>query len=79
MLEEFEEKNRKRMNNMRAVMDYAMGVLVILAGIFFLLRDKLNLELNEVYKPNWVDQVFGGVCILYGGWRIYRGFKKQYD
>ncbi len=79
MLEDFEKKNQQRMNRMRAVMDYAMGLIVILAGIFFLVREKLDLAMNEAYKPNWVDKAFGAACLLYGAWRMYRGYKKQYN
>jgi hypothetical protein len=79
MLEEFEKKNRQRLYNMRAMLDYGMGIIVIGAGIFFLIRHRLDLALNEVYKPNWVDTLFGIACLFYGAWRIYRGYKKKYD
>jgi threonine/homoserine/homoserine lactone efflux protein len=78
MLEEYEKKRRKQVSSMRSIMDYAMGIVIIGLGLFFFFRDKLKLEFNESYPPNYMDKVLGGICLLYGGWRIYRGYKKNY-
>jgi sulfite exporter TauE/SafE len=78
MLEEFEKKRQKQVSSMRAIMDYAMGVIIIILGVLFFFRDQFDFSLNETYKPNAWDKVFGGICVLYGAWRIYRGYKKNY-
>ncbi|MBC7947683.1 MAG: hypothetical protein H7Y42_07370 [Chitinophagaceae bacterium] len=78
MLEEYEKKRRKQVSSMRAIMDYAMGVVIFLLGLFFFLRDRVKLEVNESFPPNYMDKIFGGICIIYGAWRIYRGYKKNY-
>ena len=78
MIEEYEKQKRKQIGSMRALMDYAIGVLITAAGIFFLVRGKFKLQFNESFPPNYMDKIFGVICILYGSWRIYRGYKKNY-
>lgn len=79
MFEEYENKKRKQISLMRSLLDYGMGVLIILAGIFFFFRAKFDIgDFNENYPPDTIDKVFGGICILYGLWRVYRGYKKNY-
>ncbi|HUM65050.1 MAG TPA: hypothetical protein PLV32_04370 [Chitinophagaceae bacterium] len=74
MLEEYEKQKRKQIAIRKALMDYSIGVLIVVAGIFFLVRDRFKLE----FPPNDIDKIFGGICILYGAWRFYRGYKKNY-
>ncbi|HEY6503753.1 MAG TPA: hypothetical protein VIZ28_07265 [Chitinophagaceae bacterium] len=78
MLEEFEKKRQKQVSSMRGMMDYAMGVIIIILGVMFFFRDQFDLPINDRYKPNAWDKVFGIICALYGTWRIYRGYKKKY-
>ncbi|MBL7744003.1 MAG: hypothetical protein JNN00_11060 [Chitinophagaceae bacterium] len=78
MIEEYERKRKKQVSSMRSIMDYAMGVVIVILGCFFFFRDQFKLDFNESFPPNYLDKVFGGICVLYGGWRIYRGYKKNY-
>ena len=79
MLEEYEKQKRKRLATMRSIMDFGMGFLIFILGLFFFFRNKLgNISLNEKFPPDNVDKLSGAICLLYGGWRIYRGFKKKY-
>lgn len=78
MIEEYENQKRKRLALRRSLMDYAIGTLITLAGIFFLVRHMFNIQFNERFPPNDMDKIFGAICLLYGGWRIYRGYKKNY-
>lgn len=78
MIEEYEKQKRKQIIIRRALMDYSIGALILCAGIFFLVRDRFDLQFNENFPPNDIDKVFGAICIVYGGWRIYRGYKKNY-
>ncbi len=77
MLEEYENKKRKQVTQMRAVMDYGMGLLIVLAGLFFLFHEKLHIPIGNDSSTGF-EKYFGGLCLLYGGWRIYRGYKKNY-
>ncbi len=80
MFEEYEKKKRKQISGMKSLLDYGMGLIILLMGLFFLFRSKLgNMPLNErLGKPDSLEKVFGVFCILYGAWRIYRGYRKNY-
>jgi hypothetical protein len=78
MLEEYEKQKRKQIIIRRALMDYVVGGLIVCAGIFFLIRDRFDLQFNENFPPNDIDKIFGVICLLYGSWRMYRGYKKNY-
>ncbi|HKZ65626.1 MAG TPA: hypothetical protein VJ111_04690 [Chitinophagaceae bacterium] len=78
MIDEYENQKRQRLALRKSVMDYAIGILITLTGIFFLIRQMFNMEFNKKFPPNDMDKIFGAICLLYGGWRIYRGYKKNY-
>jgi hypothetical protein len=59
----------------RAVLDFGMGVIIFGFGILFLLAPKLGLQLSI---DNLYRYMFSGLCLLYGGFRIYRGSRKNY-
>ncbi len=80
-LEEFEKEElnerEKGYVRMRSIMDYGMGVLWIGMGVFIIFIKKFSLDLAERYDST-LFKVFGAVCLIYGAFRIYRGFKKKY-
>jgi len=78
MLEEYEKKRKKQVSSMRSILDYGIGVLIAILGLFLFFRNYLNISFNEQFPPDIWDKVFGGVCVIYGSWRIYRGYKKNY-
>jgi len=78
MIEEYENQKRKRLALRRSLADYVVGVIIVCVGTFFLLRHLIKLDFNENFPPNYMDKIFGVICLLYGGWRIYRGYKKNY-
>ena len=79
MLEEYEKKKRKQVAQMKSLMDYGMGLLILAAGAFFFFRSKFGkIPLNERFPPDQIDNIFGAICLVYGAWRIYRGYKKNY-
>lgn len=78
MIEEYEKQKRKRLALRRSLADYVVGAIIVFVGAFFLLRHLLKLDFNENFPPNNMDKLFGVICLLYGGWRIYRGYKKNY-
>ena len=62
---------------MRSIMDYGMGTLWLSMGIFL----AFNNHFDTIYRERLDDpafRIFGGVCVLYGLFRIYRGYKKNY-
>jgi hypothetical protein len=45
-----------------------------MSGLMFFAR---KVGLDTVFSEPF-NYIFGGVCLLYGGFRIYRGIKKNY-
>ena len=79
MLEEYERKRKKQVNLMRSMMDYTMGLIIILIGVFFFFLRTKDISVNQYLgKPDTLDKVLGVMCLLYGSWRIYRGYQKEY-
>ncbi|HUM97839.1 MAG TPA: hypothetical protein PK275_08270 [Chitinophagaceae bacterium] len=79
MLEEYEKKRKKQVNLMRSMMDYTMGLIIIIIGVFFFFLRTKEISVNQYLgKPDMLDKVLGAMCLLYGAWRIYRGYQKKY-
>lgn len=77
MIEEFQEQQRRKVSRARSLMDFTMGGILVLAGIFFIVYRYVGIKLGK-YEPKDLDFVIGAVFILYGIWRMYRGYKKDY-
>jgi hypothetical protein len=79
-LEEFEKKEPGRREKgyagMRSIMDYGMGLLIAAMGVFFMFSAKISPEFPQFDDP-WIKGL-GGVAVIYGIFRIYRGYKKIY-
>ncbi len=75
MQNEAPDRRTKAYLLMRSIMDYGMGFLIFSLGIFFIFSKQLgfSFEIDSFYR-----YFFAGLCILYGGWRVYRGYKKNY-
>jgi threonine/homoserine/homoserine lactone efflux protein len=79
MFEEYEKKRRKQLSMMRSVLDYGMGLIFILIGLFFFFRNRTHTSINDFLQPpNVLDKIFGVIFLIYGSWRVYRGYKKKY-
>ncbi len=76
--EEYEQQRNKQVSKMRSILDYSMGLIIIAIGVFLFFRSELTLSLNKKFVPDNWDKVYGVVAFMYGIWRIYRGYKKNY-
>ncbi|MEP7141262.1 MAG: hypothetical protein ABI707_00265 [Ferruginibacter sp.] len=80
-LEEFEKEQlserEKGFIRMRSITNYGMGVFMILVGCFFMFPVKLTEVYINRYDPVLI-KAFAVVCWVYGAFRIYRGYKKNY-
>jgi threonine/homoserine/homoserine lactone efflux protein len=77
MIEEYDQQRKKQVSRMRSITDYVMGILFISIGIYFLIYEKLGINIFR-REPSPVDYLIGSLFIVYGGWRLYRGYKKNY-
>lgn len=80
-LEEFERdpmsERRKGLVQMRSITNYGMGIFIIVVGCFFMFPNKYTVEFLNKYDPALV-KVFAVICWIYGIFRVYRGYKKNY-
>ncbi len=80
-LEEFEKEQlserEKGMVRMRSMTNYVMGIFLILAGSFFMFPFKSTQKYIDQYDPT-VIKIFAVICWIYGAFRIYRGYRKNY-
>ena len=77
MQEDYREKNKKRFDVLQSIRHFTMAIMFVAMGLLFFLADKFNilqlLEFDKLFR-----YFFGGICLLYGGFRLYRGIKKDY-
>lgn len=73
---DIQERNRKSKGyvQFRKIFDIAMGLLYISCGVLVLLARKLGFSF-QVETSLAFFWALGGLFILYGIFRIYRGFK----
>jgi len=66
---------RRRYELRRSIQDYGIGGIWFGFGVFLLVAPKLGftLAIDDFFR-----YAFSGIWLLYGGWRIYRGYKKNY-
>jgi hypothetical protein len=77
-LKDYQENHRNKTIKIRSFMDMFMGGLFVLIGLYFLTYVKLNINVLMREPSPLLDTVIGVVFILYGAWRIRRGYKKDY-
>jgi len=70
------DRKQKTYVLLRSIRDYAMGIFLIGIGLFFFFSMKIiNTQVIE-------DPILRYMCLiiflLYGGFRAYRGYAKQY-
>ena len=79
MFEEYERKKRKQISMMKSVLDYGMGLVFIIIGLFFFFRNRIHTSINDYLRPpDALDKILAVIFLIYGSWRIYRGYQKKY-
>ena len=79
MFEEYEKKKRKQLALMKSLVDYGMGLIFIMIGLFFFFRNRIHTSVNDYLRaPDALDKILGVIFLIYGSWRIYRGYQKKY-
>lgn len=77
MNEEYSSKGKTALNILQSVRHIAMALLFLAMGIMMFFAEKFEIEqlltFDKVFR-----YIFGSVCVLYGVFRLYRAFKKEY-
>jgi hypothetical protein len=77
MLEEYQKEHRRKLARTRSIVDWIMGAILFVGGVFFIVYRFIGIRIMD-RKPEDIDFLIGGLFILYGIWRMYRGYKKDY-
>jgi len=82
MERDYRDSQRNGYVQMRSVVDFTMAGLILAIGLVMLLGDKFGIKpLNDLLQQR-VDStmryLFGTLCVIYGGFRLYRAIKKDY-
>ena len=78
-LEEFEntpDRKTKRYLLMRSITDLGMGFIYIGVGSIIIFGKQFNFS-ND-FTASTPAKIFAVLVIIYGAWRLYRGFKRKY-
>lgn len=80
-LEEFEKEQiterQRGISQMRSISNYGMGIFLIIAGCFFMFPTKYTANFLNNYDATLI-KIFAVICWIYGGFRVYRGYQKNY-
>lgn len=77
MQESFRDRQQKSYTLMRMSYDLVMAILILGMAVVMLFPEKLKIE-QIMALDNTFRYLFGGICLLYGGFRLYRGIKRDY-
>lgn len=69
-------RQQKTYNNTRKVYNITMGLLIVGLGLLMFFNEQAGLDLKSRFDKEAI-YVFGGLCLLYGGFRLYRGIQNQ--
>lgn len=78
MENDFRVKQKKSYNVMKMTYDLTIAVLLLGMAVIMLFADKLKIEQLADKDNDLFRYFFGGLCLLYGGFRLYRGIKRDY-
>lgn len=80
-LEEFEREpmndRHKGILQMRSITNYVMGIFIIAFGFFLMFPIESTKDYLKDYDPVLI-KILSVICWVYGAFRIYRGYKKDY-
>ncbi len=80
-LEEFEKEQMsdrdKNLVRTKSIINYSMGVFFIGVGFFFMFPVSRTAPFLAKYDP-LMRQLFAILCWIYGLFRLYRGYAKNY-
>lgn len=81
MEQDYRSRSRKGFTTTRTIYNLTMGLLILAMAVVMFWGDRFNNDFldNIVSELDPVVRyLFGGLCLLYGGFRLYRGIKREY-
>ncbi len=80
--EEQREKSRRQMSISTSIIDFFIGLMMIGMGTILVKKDHFNIKQIVKFcdeRDPFLMQLFGVIMIIYGVWRIFRGYNKIKD
>ena len=77
MNEQHEPRHQKAFNTLHSIRHIAMALLFIAMGIMMFFAERFKIE-QLLSFDKLFRYFFGGICFLYGAFRLFRAFKKEY-
>ncbi len=78
MENDFKDKHRRSYVTMQKIYNITMGALIAGIGLMMFFNEKIGLNLTGKFGgDSLMINLFGGLCLLYGGFRLYRGIKNN--
>ena len=77
-MENFNERHRRKQLSFSSIISLVMAIVIICVGLTVFFGKYVGLQFVEntgIDKP--MLYVFGGLCILYGGFRLYRSLTQD--
>ena len=74
---EFKQRQRKNYASMQTIYNVTMGIIITGIGILMFFNELFGLNLAEKFGDPLMIDLFGGLCVVYGIFRLYRGLKKE--
>ena len=79
--DDYKEKQRKGAVTAKRIYNVSLGILIFATGLLVIFLNKIDNETLHEYLDfgdPLLQNLFGGLCIIYGLFRLYRGIKKDY-
>jgi uncharacterized membrane protein len=77
MEDRFREKQQKSYTLMRMTYDLTMAILILGMAVVLFFAEQFKIQ-QIIEADLGFRYMFGGICLLYGGFRLYRGVKRDY-
>lgn len=75
---DYKSRRQKSYTTMQTVYNVSMGILITGIGVMMFFNEEIGLNLSEKFGgDSLMIYLFGSLCLLYGGFRLYRGIKKD--
>lgn len=75
MQQDFRDRQRNNIGNMRMIKDLTMAILILGVAIILFFAPQLGLRLK---MENGYRIALGALFAVYGAFRLYRGIKRDY-
>jgi len=74
-MEDYERQRERQAARFQSILHFTMGLILVGGGIGFLLAKKYGYSMFGIDPNDARMKILGVLFLLYGTWRLYRGYK----